>query len=53
MWWGSNVLAKALETGRREAATDLRAVENTRLDALLQVLWDAAITRGISTVGLS
>ena len=39
-----NVVAKALREQTAEAVTNLRDLENTRLDALQAALWDAAMT---------
>ena len=45
-----NVVAKALREQTTEAVTDLRELENARLDALQMALWDAAMTGDISDV---
>jgi hypothetical protein len=45
-----NVVAKALREQTTEAVTDLRELENARLDALQMALWDAAMTGDISAV---
>ena len=42
-----NVVAKALREQTAEAVTDLRELENARLDALQLALWDAAMTGDI------
>jgi len=39
-----NAVAKALREQTAEAVTDLRELENSRLDALQLALWDAAMT---------
>ena len=39
-----NVVAKALREQTAEAVTNLRDLENARLDALQAALWDAAMT---------
>lgn len=45
-----NIVAKALREQTTEAVTDLRELENARLDALQMALWDAAMTGDISAV---
>jgi hypothetical protein len=39
-----NIVTKALREQTAEAVTDLRDLENARLDALQHALWDAAMT---------
>jgi orotate phosphoribosyltransferase-like protein len=43
-----NVVTKALRDQTAEAVTDLRDLENARLDALQVALWDAAMTGDVS-----
>jgi orotate phosphoribosyltransferase-like protein len=43
-----NIVAKALRDQTAEAVTDLRDLENARLDALQLALWDAAMTGDIT-----
>src|SRR5450631_584602 len=45
-----NVVAKALREQTAEAVTDLRELENSRLDALQLALWDAAMTGDVKAV---
>ena len=44
------MVAKALREQTAEAVTDLRDLENARLDALQLALWDAAMTGDIKAV---
>src|SRR5450631_2254841 len=43
-------VAKALREQTAEAVTDIRELENSRLDALQLALWDAAMTGDIKAV---
>ena len=45
-----NVVAKALRENTAEAVTNLRDLENARLDALQVALWDAAMTGDVRAV---
>ena len=45
-----NVVAKALREQTAEAVTNLRDLENARLDALQAALWDAAMTGDVKAV---
>jgi hypothetical protein len=45
-----NVVAKALREQTAEAVSNLRDLENTRLDALQAALWDAAMTGDVRAV---
>jgi len=45
-----NVVAKALREQTTEAVGSLRSLENARLDALQQALWDAAMTGDVKAV---
>jgi hypothetical protein len=45
-----NVVAKALREQTAEAVSDLRDLENARLDALQAALWDAAMTGDVRAV---
>jgi hypothetical protein len=45
-----NIVAKALRDQTAETVTDLRELENARLDALQLALWDAAMTGDIKAV---
>jgi outer membrane PBP1 activator LpoA protein len=45
-----SVVAKALREQTAEAVTDLRDLENARLDALQHALWDAAMTGDVGAV---
>ena len=45
-----NIVAKALKNQIVAAVTDLRDLENARLDALQLALWDAAITGNVKAV---
>jgi len=45
-----NVVTKALREQTAEAVSDLRDLENARLDALQAALWDAAMTGDVRAV---
>jgi hypothetical protein len=45
-----NIVTKALREQTAEAVSDLRFLENARLDALQVALWDAAMTGDVRAV---